>query len=156
MNTNVGTMTARRNDINNQLIQGIKDECSEIQVKDDIIMNSDQAFGCPSKNPTKNVVVYSTRLYGNELANTSILVSCLDKWIKKSKYIVIDEFGVLINNHCSGVVNDYKSDFECEAPKAINHSHLPHPVSEEFITGLIRILVYILLIVVAIALLVTL
>lgn len=153
MNTNVGTMTARRNDINNQLIQGIKNECSEIQIKDDIIMDNDQAFGCPSKNP-KNAVVYSTQLHDNEMTNTSILVSCLDKWIKKSKYIVIDEFDVLINNHCSGVVNDYKSDFECGAPKAINHSHLPHPVSEEFITGLIRILC-ILLTVVAIALLVT-
>ena len=69
MDTTPGTKTTRRNDISNQLIQGIKEECSEIQVNDEvIIVNNDHdhaLFECPSRNPTKSVtVVYSTRLHG--------------------------------------------------------------------------------------------
>ena len=157
MDTTPETMTTRRNDINNQLIQGIKEECSEIQVNNEVIIvyNDHPLFECPSRNPTKSAtVVYSTQLHGNELANTSILVTCLDKWIKKSKYIVIDESDVSINDNCSGVVNDYSSDFDCGT---ISHNLLPHVYSvlKEFITGLSKVLCIFLIVIITIALIVT-
>lgn len=106
-------MNAREKDIKNKLIQGIKDECSEIQVKNDttLIIENNRAFGCP-KNP-ENTIVYSAQLHGDEHVNTSRLVYCLDNWIKRSKFIVITDFDFSINHNCSGVVNDEDSDFEC-------------------------------------------
>ena len=110
---------AENSDINIHIIRGINDEC-KIQAKSDVIPNNDGAFGCPKHYP-KDTVVYSAQLLGNEETNTSILVSCLDKWIKTLKRITNKDVRILINHDCTGVTNDPNSDLDCEAPTT-NHS----------------------------------
>ncbi len=110
-------MPDKLSDITNRIIQGIKDECSQIQVKDDIITNNEHAFECPTHYP-EETVVYSAQIRGNELTNTSILVTCLDKWIKKTQAIVVNEVDLKINKECTSVVNDVKSSLECQTKKS--------------------------------------
>jgi hypothetical protein len=62
--------------------------------------------------------VYSAQLRGNELANTSVLVTCLDKWIEKTQVIVVNEVDLKINKECTSVVNDVKSSLECQTKKS--------------------------------------
>jgi hypothetical protein len=105
-------MPNKLTDVTGHIIQGIKDQCSQIQVKDDIITNNEHAFECPTQYP-EETVVYSAQLRGNELTNTSILVSCLDKWIEKTQAIVVNEVDLKINKECTSVVNDVYSSLDC-------------------------------------------
>jgi hypothetical protein len=105
-------MPSKLSDVTGHIIQGIKDQCSQIQVKDDIITNNECAFKCPAY--PKETVVYSAQIHGNELTNTSILVSCLDKWIQKTQVIVVNEVDLKINKECTSIVNDVKSSLECQ------------------------------------------
>jgi hypothetical protein len=109
--TLTSNMPNKLSDVTGHIIQGIKDQCSQIQVKDDIITNNERAFKCPTY--PKETVVYSAQIHGNELTNTSILVSCLDKWIQKTKIIVVNEVDLEINKECTSVVNDVNSSLEC-------------------------------------------
>jgi hypothetical protein len=109
-------MPNKRADVTDRIIQGIKDQCNQIQVMDDIITNKEHAFKCP-KYPDQTVV-YNAQLRGNELTNTSILVACLDKWIEKTHDIVVNEVGLEINKECTSVVNDVKSSLECQTKKS--------------------------------------
>ena len=104
-------------DVTGRIIQGIKDQCKQIQVKDDIITNNEHAFECPTY--PKKTVVYSAQIRGNELTNTSILVSCLDKWIQlqETRDIVINGVDHNINKECTSVVNDVNSSLDCETKK---------------------------------------
>ena len=105
-------------DVTSRIIQGIKDQCNQIQVKDDIITNNEHAFECPTY--PKETVVYSAQIHGNELTNTSILVSCLDKWIQlqETRDIVINGVDHNINKECTSVVNDANSSLDCETKKS--------------------------------------
>jgi hypothetical protein len=104
-------MPSKLSDITGHIIQGIKDECNQIQVKDDIITSNERAFKCPAY--PEETVVYSAQIHGNELTNTSILVSCLDEWIQKTKVIVVNEVDLEINKECTSVVNDVNSSLDC-------------------------------------------
>ena len=103
-------MTKKRSDINAHIIRGIQKMCNHIQVTNDIFRDND-AFKCPN-NP-KDVVVYNARLYHTGETNTSILVFCLEKWIKANKIIPVNEVEVEINHSCTKVVNDNNNDYEC-------------------------------------------
>ena len=109
--TSTTNMFKKRSDVTGHIIQGIKNQCSQIQVKDDIITNNDHAFKCPTD--PKETVVYSAQIRGNELTNTSILVSCLDKWIQKTQVIVVNEVDLEINKECTSVVDDVNSSLDC-------------------------------------------
>ena len=109
--TSTSNMPNKRADITSHIIQGIKDQCNQIQVKDDVIRNDEHAFECPTH--PKETVVYNAQVYGNELTNTSILVSCLDKWIKKTQVIVVYEVDLEINKECTSVVDDVNSSLDC-------------------------------------------
>lgn len=121
------SMPTKRVDINNRIIEGIKDQCSHTQVKDDIIMINNSTFQCPSH--PKKTVVYSTHLHGNDLTNTSILVSCLDKWIEKTQTIAVNEADLEINKECTSVINDDNSGLDCATT-----SHIT--IGEGFAVGL--------------------
>lgn len=112
--TSTSNMPNKLADITNRIIQGIKDQCNQIQVKDDIITNNEHAFECPTY--PKETVVYSAQIRGNELTNTSVLVSCLDKWIQETKVIVVNEVDLEINKGCTNVVNDINSLLDCQNP----------------------------------------
>ena len=109
-------MPNKCDDIIDHIIQGIKDQCNHIQVKDDVITNKDRAFECPMY--PDETVVYSAQLRGNELTNTSILVSCLDKWIKKTQRIVVNEVGLEINKGCTSIVDYKNSSLDCQTKKS--------------------------------------
>ena len=109
-------MPNKRTDVTNHIIQGIKDQCNQIQVNDGIILYNKHAFQCPTY--PKETVVYSAQIHGNKLTNTSILVSCLDKWIQlnKTRGIVVYEFELKINKECTKVVDDINSSLDCQKP----------------------------------------
>ena len=69
--TSTTNMPNKLADVTSGIIQGIKDQCSQIQVKDDVIENNERAFECPTY--PEETVVYSAQIRGNELTNTSIL-----------------------------------------------------------------------------------
>jgi hypothetical protein len=106
-------------DVTNHIIQGIKHQCSQIQVKDDIITNDEHAFECPTY-PRKSIV-YSAQLRGNELTNTSVLVTCLDDWIQlqETPEIVVGGVGFKINKECTSVVNDVNSSLDCQTKQSL-------------------------------------
>jgi hypothetical protein len=109
--TQTSNMPNKRADVIGHIIQGIKDECNQIQVKDDIITNKEHAFKCPAY--PKETVVFSAQLRGNEMSNTSILVSCLRKWIQKTQGIVVNEVDLEINKECTSVADDVNSSLDC-------------------------------------------
>ena len=111
-------------DVNRHIIRGIQDQCKQIQVKNDIITNDEHAFKCPTY--PKETVVYTAQIRGNELMNTSILVSCLDKWIqlKETRGIVVNEVDLEINKECTSVVDDVNSSLDC-GQKPTTESSIP-------------------------------
>ena len=108
-------MPSKLADVTSHIIQGIQDqtECNQIQDTNDIIRNDEHAFKCPTY--PKETVVYTAQIHGNNLTNTSILVSCLNKWIQlnKTRGIVVNEVDLEINKQCTKVVNDVNSSLDC-------------------------------------------
>jgi hypothetical protein len=118
-------MPSKLSDVTGHIIQGIKDQCNQIQVKDDNIINNERAFECPTY-PEKTVV-YNAHLHGNELTNTSILVSCLDKWIQNTRDIVVNEVDLEINKECTSVINNVNSSLDCgSGPNPTKESNISH------------------------------
>ena len=114
-------MPKKYSDINDCIIQGIKDQCSQIQVRDDIIddKTNNHAFKC-AKN-SREIVVYNAQLHDNGLTNTSILVSCLDKWIhdQKTQHIVMNNVQYEIDKECTNVVDDSNSELDCATTPSV-------------------------------------
>ena len=108
---NTNTMKQRLTDINSQVSGGITAKCS--QIVDVSITNNNHAFKCP--NSPKNMVVYNAQLQCTDQANTSILVSCLDKWIATKGSIIVSGVELSIDHDCTKVVNDNNHDYECAA-----------------------------------------
>ena len=132
-------------DVTNGIIQGINDQCNQIQVKKDTITNNEHAFKCLTY--PKEIVVYSAQIHGNELINTSILVSCLKKWIQKTQVIVVNEVDLEIHKDCTKVVNDVNSSLDCAAIKK------PSITNDEWIAigvGVSAAVLFILLIIAAV------
>ena len=104
-------MKQRLTDINNRISGGITDKCS--QIVDVSITNNNHAFKCP--NSPKNMVVYNAQLQRTDQVNTSMLVSCLDKWIATKRIIIVSGVELSIDHDCTKVVNDNNRDYECAA-----------------------------------------
>ena len=93
-------------DINTQIIHGIwsQDQCD--QIPEFFALNSNRAYySCPENQKIKDSVVYNFHLLGSYIANTTMLVSCLDQWIRESINIPVNGVSLRIIKECTGVLN---------------------------------------------------
>ena len=103
-------------DINDEIIRGIKRVCNNIIQTENIIGNRN-GHGYKCNNNEDDHVLYHALLLNTSEANTTELVSCLDQWIKdpSTVTVLVDGLELGINKDCSGVKDDQTID--CPANK---------------------------------------
>lgn len=94
------------NDIENQIVHGIQTQCSQIPASLSIDGNH-QAYGCPENHNIQNSIIYDAHLQGTSRPweNTTVLVSCLDRWIHESATIEVNGVELRINKECTGLLD---------------------------------------------------
>ena len=101
------SITEKVSSTGDQIIHGILSQAQCDWIPNFIALNGKQAyFSCPKNKKIKDSVIYNFHLLGSPMANTTLLVSCLDQWIQDSIIILVHGANLQIIKECSGVLNN--------------------------------------------------
>ena len=90
------------NDIENQIVHGIRTQCNQILA----YWSTDGNYLHASENHNiQNSIIYDAHLRGMPQDNTTVLVSCLDRWIHESATIEVNGVELRINKECTGLLD---------------------------------------------------